>query len=53
MHLFSSFHFCSNILLVLEVEMDKHAGGDSHLPSISVLPAVVSFLSFFFLVLLD
>lgn len=28
--------------------MDKHAGGDSHLPSISVLPAVVSFLSFFF-----
>lgn len=52
MHLFSSFHFCSDIL-VLEVEMDKHAGGDSHLPSISVLPAVVSFLSFFFLVLLD
>lgn len=45
--LFFSFNsFCSN-LLVLKDAMDKYAGDDSHLPSIFVLPVVLSFLSFF------
>lgn len=40
--------FYSNILLVLEVEMDYHAADDPPLSSIFALPVVVSFLFFFF-----
>jgi len=46
-HLFFSFNRVFSNFLVLEVGMDKYIGGDSHLPSIFVLPVVLSFLSFF------